>query len=71
MKARVYIEIEQDFLMDTILMMEEKCSKLIDKAEYYRSLRCHSGANELFVKAERWQELADELRSIYDEKFKD
>lgn len=32
MESRVYIEIEQDFLMDTILMMEEKCSKLIDKA---------------------------------------
>lgn len=71
MKTKVYLEMDSDFIIEAAIMFEEKCSKLLDKVETLRSYSNHSRANELVVKAEKWQELADDLTRIYNEKCKD
>ena len=71
MKEKVYLEMDSDFIIEAAILFEEKCSKLLDKIETLRGCGNHSRANELSIKAEKWQELADDLTRIYNEKCND
>lgn len=71
MKEKVYLEMDSDFIIEAAILFEEKCSMLLDKIETLRGYGMHGRADELAIKAEKWQELADDLTRIYNEKCND